>query len=345
MKAKYFDPIRHIDNLIDSEYYKNLIILRNAIEIACDDYFQSKSAPKIDLFMIAKEVSSPMGKGSDSEPVHLKLGDQNVYLVDSAQFGMEPLVQKHFEIVYCYLPSFRGEDSDDRHLSQFYHCEAELRGDYNYAMDMAEGLVKHLLSEIKEVVAQKNLSFDNNNIDLIDNMITKKFPRIKFDEVYKILEENGFGNTIENRDYGRVITGEGELKAVELVAKNESPIWITDYDRDVVPFYQKPDPNNLDKVFNADLILPSARGSFGGEVLGLGQRQDSKESLLESMKRQGVNSTDSYGWYLQLRQRSDYKITSGFGMGVERLLAWILGLKSISDAAIYPVLKNVEVKY
>lgn len=345
MSSKYFDPIRHIDNLVDSSYYKDLIVLRNSIEIACDNYFQSLGAPKIDLFMIAKGVSSPMGKGSDSEPVHLKLGEQNVFLVDSAQFGMEPLVQKDFDMVYCYLPSFRGENSDDRHLSQFYHCESELRGDYNHAIDIAEGLIKSLLKEIKTVITKKNLNFDNNNIDLIDKFVNNKFPRIKFDEVSKILSENGFGETIEDRDYGRVITGKGELKAVELISNNELPIWITDYDRDVVPFYQKPDPNNPNKVFNADLILPSARGSFGGEVLGLGQRQDSKESLLESMKRQGINTPESYGWYMKLRERDDYQKTSGFGMGVERLLAWSLGLRSIVDAAIYPVLKNVEVKY
>lgn len=345
MQNKYFNHQNHINSLIDSQYYKNLIVLRNIVELACDEYFQSKNAPKVDLYMVAKGISSPMGKGSDSEPIPFKLGNQNVFLVDSAQFGMEPLVQKNFEMVYCYLPSFRGEDSDYRHLNQFYHCEAELRGNYLKAIEIAENLTKHLLRKISKNSLENKFKFENSNIKFIEKIINSDFPQITFDEASKLLGKEGNGDLIQNRDYGRVINSAGELKVVELVTNNKLPVWIMNYDRDVVPFYQKPDPTNSDKVLNADLIFPSLNGSFGGEVLGLGQRQDDKKTMIDSMSRQGVANLNSYVWYLNLRDRGDYVKTSGFGLGIERLLAWALGLRSIVDVAIYPVLKNQEIIY
>jgi len=104
MNNLYYSNQNHITNLISNTYYKNLIILRDVIQQACDEYFRDLGAPKVDLFMVTKGVSSPMGRGSDSTPVPFNLGKEKVYLVDSSQFGMEPLVQNNFSIVYCYLP-------------------------------------------------------------------------------------------------------------------------------------------------------------------------------------------------------------------------------------------------
>ncbi|TAL49165.1 hypothetical protein EPN83_01330 [Patescibacteria group bacterium] len=345
MQNHHFYPGNHINNLVDSPYYKNLIKLRNLIALACDDYFQDRKALKVDLYMLTKGASSPMGRGSDSKPISLELGKQRLFLVDSAQFGMEPLVQKNFEMVYCYLPSFRGEDSDYRHINQFYHCEAELRGGYTKAIEVATGLVKHLLNKICRGFTEKVFEFENSNFEALREILNKDFPSVTFDETCDLLEKNGYSSLVERYDYGRVITSEGESRVIELVTGNKLPFWITRYDRDVVAFYQKPDPSNPDKVLNADLILPSINGSFGGEVLGLGQRQDNKDSLIESMNRQGIKEIYSYKWYLDLRDRDDYTMTSGFGLGIERLLAWTLGIRSIADVAIYPVLKSQETNY
>ncbi len=81
-------------------------------------------------------------------------------------------------------------------------------------------------------------------------------------------------------------------------------------------------------------------GSFGGEIVGCGQRQDNTEEMYDSMKRQGVSS-DPYTWYADLRSMPSYRTTAGFGLGVERFIAWSLGLGNIRDAIPYPRLKNV----
>jgi aspartyl/asparaginyl-tRNA synthetase len=190
MKQIHYNAKRHIVNLVNDEFYKNLILLRNIIEKNCDSYFQALGAPKIDLYMISRAVSSPMGKGSDSLPIEIKFGNENAYLVDSAQFGMEPLVQKNFEIVYCYLPSFRGETPDYCHLNQFYHCEAEIQGDYKKSMLIAENLIKHLIKEIITGYEKKVFDFEKHNFVEIENLITNPFPVISFDEAEKILSKN-----------------------------------------------------------------------------------------------------------------------------------------------------------
>lgn len=338
MKTTHFNSNSHIDSLINDDYYKKLIFLRSKIEISCDEYFQKLNAPKVDLFLISQGVSSPMGKGSDSLPIPIKFGKDDVFLVDSAQFGMEPLVQKAFKMVYCYLPSFRGEDADDRHLNQFYHCEAELRGTIDDVINVVEGLITHIFKSIKDL----------NDLDIIKNIIkssTKKFPRITFDEAAVLLQKLDSKRYIVNKKYGRIINNEGEQKIAEIVGKNLTPIWITEYDRNVVPFYQKPSPTNSKKVINADLIFPVINGSFGGEVVGCGQRQDRIDELEESIKSQEIKNSSTYQWYINLRKSESYSITSGFGLGIERLLAWIMGEQSIIDVSLYPVIKNNKSVY
>ena len=345
INTKFYNSKEHIVNLQNEDYYYNLILLRNVIQSAIDRYFNRLESPKVDLFLISRGVSSPIGKGSDSLPMPIKFGNKDAYLVDSAQFGMEPLVQKRFKLVYCYLPSFRGEDPDDRHLNQFYHCEAEVRGDYIECMKIAEELVKYIIKEVLKSNRAKKFKFKNSNLeslDKLDKIVSTNFQIITFDEVAKLLEENQLSYLVESFPFGRVLTKEGEIQIGKLVGENKYPVWITKYDRDTVPFYQMPDPQNPSKVLNADLILPKINDGFGGEVLGLGQRQNTSEGMLNSMKRQSVKSTEDYKWYLELRNMKGYKITSGFGLGIERFIAWLLGLNSIVDAAIYPVLKGEE---
>lgn len=343
--SRHFDPQNHIQNLIKDPYYKNLVLLRNTISIVCDSFFQERNAPKVDLFLISKGVSSPMGKGSDSLPIPMQLGKEQVFLTDSAQFGMEPLVQNAFRMVYCYLPSFRGENPDMRHLNQFYHCEAELRGQLDETLVVVDDLIHHLLSKILTQKNKSNYIIPSEQIQTIEYVSQATFPIITFDEACKLLQANGLQSEIETHGFGRTLSREGEVSVVKLVSDNKLPIWIREFDRDTMPFYQKPIPTDKNKIFNADLIFPKIDEAFGGEVVGCGQRQDSVVEILESMQRQGVHNHGQYDWYLELRKRSDYKTTSGFGLGIERLLAWILREPSIIDTAIYPVLKDIATPY
>jgi len=246
--------------------------------------------------------------------------------------------------VYCYLPSMRGEDPDKRHLNQFYHCEAEIRGTLDDLTPLVEGYVKFIAKTFLSVPNLCNLLSESAEVskEAITNIIAKEnFDRISFDDAATLLTENGYKDLIISNEFGRVIPGSGELALMKLL-KCKSPIWLTRFDRDTVAFYQKPDPTDVNKVINADLLFPPLlENSFGGEIVGAGQRQDSSLEMMESLKRQGL-VIDSYQWYADLRDQHGYQTTSGFGLGVERFLTWILAKDDIKNVIFYPRLKNIH---
>jgi asparaginyl-tRNA synthetase len=342
--APDYDPLTHYLEVAQSPYYHHLIDLRHIMKALCDDYMSTRvGAKNIDLFMLTPSVSSPMGPGSDSEAIPIKFGKLTSYLTDSSQFGFEPIIMNGIDKAYCYLPSMRGEDPDKRHLNQFFHCEAEIRGGLEDVMELAENYVKHLslgMMQAPHLIARlsKNPTISKQIAQLTAQ--TEKFKRITFDDACKLLQDNGYGEFVNTTPKGRDISSQGEL-ALMRILKLKVPIWITHFDRNRVPFYQKPDPKQPTKVLNADLLFPPIiEGSFGGEILGAGQRQDTALEMYESLSEQGL-SAKPYEWYINLRNDARYMTTAGFGLGIERYIAWILGLDNIQDAILYPRLKNV----
>jgi len=343
-KTPLYDPISHVKELTRSGYFRALLTLRHYLKLISDHYFGiEQGAKNVDLFMMTPSISSPMGLGSDSEAIPIVFGKLATFLVDSSQFGFEPLLMNGFEKVYCYLPSMRGEDPDYRHLNQFFHCELEIKGRIEELIPIIEQYIKKLSATILLL---------NNTVDRISQapeitkeylnkvLSTNKFPEINFDEAVEILVKNNRSDLVNFTDKGRDISSDGEIELMKIL-KIKTPLWIKNFDRDRVPFYQKPDPKNSNKAVNADLLFPPIiNDSFGGEVVGCGQRQEDVKEMYESFARQGISSYP-YGWYVDLRRMSNYKTTSGFGLGMERFIIWALGKKDIKDAIIYPRLKNV----
>jgi len=342
-----YNPDTHIKELATNNYYKNLIFLRDLVKRACDDFMGNRlKAVNVDLFMLTTSVSSPMGPGSDSEPLPIKFGKNKAYLTDSSQFGFEPLLMNGFKAVYCYLPSMRGENPDARHLNQFFHCEAEISGTLEDMMLVVENYVRHLAETLllsNKLI--KNISANPlaSKKALLQLAASKILKRITFDEACDLLEKSGSNDCINVTSHGRDINSKGEQKILEILGGTD-PIWIMHFDRDRVPFYQKPNPSDKTKVLCADLIFPALiEGSFGGEIVGAGQRQDTVKEMHESLRRQNISS-DAYEWYINLRRSNAYSVTSGFGLGIERFIAWSLCLPAIRDAIIYPREKNILAK-
>lgn len=340
-----YEPDSHYLDISQKKYFYALIVLRHYIKSVSDFYFsQIVKAKNVDLFMLTPSISSPMGLGSDSEVIPIKFGKYDSYLVDSSQFGFEPLLLNGFDKVYCYLPSMRGEDCDNRHLNQFYHCEAEIKGSLNdlipiienYILILAEAIL--LMPEIYERISQ-NPKATKKALEMIVN--NNKFKSFFFNDIVTEFEKENKIECINISKTGKDITHQGEKKLLKKESKGQ-PIWLYNFHRDRVPFYQKPNPDNPDITINADLLFPPLDGdSFCGEIVGSGQRQDNVEEMYESLRRQNVSS-EPYEWYINLRRQKNYQTTSGFGMGIERFIAWALGLKNIRDAIIYPRLKNIK---
>lgn len=345
-KTPPYNPKNHYKHLCGSDYYRALIVFRHHIKVASDYYFSTiQKAKNIDLFMFTSSVSSPMGPGSDSEPISIKLGKLKTFLVDSSQFGFEPLLMNGFDKVYCYLPSMRGEDSNERHLNQFYHCEMEIKGKLENLLPIIEKYIKTLAETIllmKNIVDKISANPKKTKQFLKEIIKANKFPKMNFDEAVNNLVKKGKKELVNFTKHGNDISNDGEIALMKIL-KIKNPIWLTYFDRDRVPFYQKPDPNNPKKTINADLLFPPIiKGAFGGEVVGSGQRQDNTEEMYESLKRQENIPSKPYEWYVDLRRQPNYKTTSGFGLGIERFIAWSLGKDSIRDVILYPRIKNTK---
>jgi len=343
-KMPKYNPKKHYKDVAQAKYFHALTILRHYIKTTSDYYFGIKqNAKNVDLFMLTSSISSPMGPGSDSEPIRIKFGENDTCLVDSSQFGFEPLIINGFSKVYCYLPSMRGEDSDKRHLNQFYHCEMEMKGELEGLMTIVEGYVKMLCESVllmKEITRCISNDYNKTKNILEKTIQQKKFRSITFDQAVELLVKNGMKKYVYFTDHGRDISSQGEIELMKIL-KADMPIWLKYFDRDRVPFYQKPDPKNKNKTLNADLLFPPIiKGSFGGEIAGAGQRQDDISEMYESLKRQDNISADVYEWYIDLRRSSSYEATSGFGLGIERFIAWALAQDDIRNVILYPRIKN-----
>ena len=333
-------------DLTKHEYFDALVTVRHYVKLASDTYFNEVvGAKNTDLFMMTPSVSSPIGPGSDSEVVPIKFGKLRTFLVDSSQFGFEPLLFQNLDKVYCYLPSMRGEKPDARHLNQFYHCEAEIVGTLKDLTPIMEGYIRALADTflaMDSLISRMSKDYKKTRVALEKVSKSKSFDQISFDEAFGKLNADkvtkGFTKTTK---FGRDINSYGETELVSKLTVN-MPLWMSSFDRDTVAFYQKPHPDDSSKVINADLLFPPlTKNGFGGEILGAGQRQDTPKEMLDSLRRQGISAAP-YKWYIDLRRQAGYRVTSGFGLGIERFITWSLGYESIQDVALYPRLKNIK---
>jgi asparaginyl-tRNA synthetase len=242
------------------------------------------------------------------------------------------------------MPSMRGEDHDYRHLNQFFHCEAEMVGDLKDVRKMVEDLIRDLAVAVSRMPDIVRCLSSNAKVSMqVARALSKSmsFTGLSFDEAVERLRKNDLDHCLKESKNGIDITSEGEGRLLGLFG-DKSPVWLHHYYRDRVPFYQRPDPTNEDRVLNADLLFPALiPEGFGGEIVGCGERQNTVDEIRSSLARQEI-SAEPYEWYINLRNQPGYKTTSGFGLGIERFIAWILCRKDIRDVIAYPRLKNIR---
>lgn len=270
------------------------------------------------------EVSPPMFISSAVEGgstlFGLKYFDQNLYLTQSAQLYLEALIYS-LEKVYCVAPSFRAEKSRTiRHLTEYWHVEPEQAfADVDDMMRLEEDLVSYVCQKIAKK-CRKELDELKVNADELAS-VKPPFPRITYTEALNMLHKKGF----------RLKWGEdfGFNEERALAEDYGKPVFVYAYPKQIKAFYCKTYRDNPDLAMSADLLVPRI-----GEITTGGSRVDDKAELIQRMKEFGLQP-EAYDWYVDLRKYGTVP-HAGFGLGVERLIAWMLNLENVMDAIPFP---------
>jgi asparaginyl-tRNA synthetase len=191
-------------------------------------------------------------------------------------------------------------------------------------MKIEEDLLTYILHNLGEFSSKDLEALGRQPEDLL--RINPPFPRITYDEAVEMLNEDGvkfeWGNDL------------GWIEEKHLTLKFDKPFFITHYPKSAKAFYHKPDPKRPEVTLSADLLAPEGYG----EITGGGQRIEDLNELLERIRENALNPED-YKWYIDLRRYGSVP-HAGFGLGVERTVAWICKLNHIRDAIAFPRLIN-----
>ncbi|XP_074552015.1 uncharacterized protein LOC141809095 [Halichoeres trimaculatus] len=335
------DPQSHSTFAIKSQWYRNLFQIQNTLFHSTVEYFHNTCQFSYALTPLTTDtISSPMGLGSDSEPVSVNLLGQEIYLADSMQFVLEYFLrfQENLPGTYYISPSFRGEDPDSTHLNQFYHVECELLGDMNNAIAVAEGYLSHLTRSMLKKHSDMILN-TAGTLTHVEAMLEKldgktALPRVSLDQAIPMMPTADCLEWVQDGQpqFGRKLTRKGEQVLIE---KYGGAVWLTEMDHLGVPFYQAyVEGTGHCKAKACDLLLGL------GETVGLGERHSTPEMVQEALRHHGVLE-QAYKWYINMRQVKPL-LTSGWGMGTERYLCWLLQHDDIRDIQIIPRMKGMK---
>lgn len=313
----------HFLKALNNEWYVSIAEIENLIQKYTMLFYEKKGIKTMYLPVTCGSISSPMGLGSDSLPVKVKMHGIDTYLCDSMQFYLEYGTRLYKNGAYYIMPSFRGENEDNRHLSQFFHSEVEISGTLEDVISLAEEYIRYLSLNILRDYGDKIQKIAGTTEHIEDVINKRKFPEITFEDACILL--NNSEKYIENHKEGfRTINSLGEK---ELIKHFKGIVWLKNFDAISVPFYQSTIDNGK-YAKNADLL-------FGiGETLGAGERHENAEELRKALKLHDVDENE-YKWYVEMKEKYPLK-TSGFGMGIERFILWLTKDDDIRDCQLIP---------
>lgn len=293
-----------------------LIRVRAEIVRAIRDFFDGRGFTLTDA-----PIFTPNACEGTSTLFETEYFDEKAYLSQSGQLYMEATAAA-FGKVYCFGPTFRAEKSKTRrHLIEFWMVEPEVAfNDLYDNMELAEQFVEYVVQRTIKNCAEEMKALERN----LDSLTKVKapFPRVHYKEaVEMILKENPSFEV--GGDFG------APDEAI-ISAKFEKPVFVHHFPSAIKAFYMKEDENEPGYSMSCDLLAPEGYG----EVIGGGQREESYETLVRKIEEHKLNLKD-FEWYLDLRKYGSFK-HAGFGLGVERTVAWICGIQHVRETIPFP---------
>jgi len=290
--------------------------VRSEVEQAIRDFFYER-----DFTLIDSPILTPAACEGTSTLFETDYFGDKAYLSQSGQLYLEPAAAALGK-VYCFGPTFRAEKSKTRrHLMEFWMVEPEVAFlEFDGLCALTEEFVGYLVARIldRSRADLKALERDTTKLE----KVVPPFPRITYTEAIEIL--NREGNPIKwGDDFG------GDEETV-LASQFDRPVMVTRFPAAFKAFYMQPAPENPDLVLGLDLLAPEGYG----EIIGGSQRIHDHDLLLSRIRQHNL-PIEAFQWYLDIRKYGAYP-HSGFGMGVERFVAWMTGLTHLRETIPYP---------
>jgi asparaginyl-tRNA synthetase len=293
-----------------------ILKIRHEVIKACRDYFDDLGFTLIDT-----PIFTPNACEGTTTLFETQYFDQIAYLTQSGQLYNEATAAA-FGKVYCFGPTFRAEKSKTRrHLMEFWMIEPEVAyANLEDTMRLAEGLVCLIVERVL-TKRKPQLEILERNISALEK-ISLPFPRLTYDEAVGKLQAGG-----AEIQWGGDFGGGDETILSE---QYSSPLLVHRYPSAVKAFYMQPDPARPEVALCVDVLAPEGYG----EIIGGGQRIHDCELLLKRLEEHKL-SAEPFQWYLDLRRYGTVP-HAGFGMGIERVVAWLCGLSHLREAIAFP---------
>jgi asparaginyl-tRNA synthetase len=345
-KRHSFEFLRTISHLRGrSNTFNAVFRLRSTLSFAIHKFFQEKNFSYVhtpiistsdaegagEMFRVSTlDLGSPAKTDSGAIDYSKDFFAQQVGLTVSGQLNAEALIMG-LRNVYTFGPTFRAENSNTaRHASEFWMLEPEmafcdLEKDMDLAQEMIIYLLKYVLKELPEEMEFFNKFIDENLKERLNKILEADFKRITYTEAIEILEkaDKKFEYPVK---WGIDLQTEHERYICEDVYN--SPVFVTDYPKDIKAFYMRLNDDNK-TVAAMDLLVPGV-----GEIIGGSQREERLDILRKRMIESGL-SEEEYAWYLDLREYGSIE-HAGFGLGFERLIMYLSGMTNIRDVIPFP---------
>jgi len=303
---------------IRSQKLSAVLKIRSTVVGAIHKFFRDNGYYEFDA-----PVLQPNQCEGGSTLFEVKYYDNKTYLSQSWQLYAEAAVFS-LEKIYNMGPTFRAEKSKtSRHLSEFWMAEMEAAWmDLDEVTEVAKDEVRFILKEVLKN-NKRDLEILQQDIKKLERIAKSKFPTITYTEAIDILNKKANMNIKWGKDLRT-------LEENKLMDHFDTPVVVTNYPVEIMAFYKPKDPKDPKTALCFDMIAP---GGYG-EIVGGSQRSLDIKEMTDRLKEMG-EKTDNYEWYFDLRKYGSV-VHSGYGLGVERVVAWICGIDNIKDAIPFP---------
>jgi asparaginyl-tRNA synthetase len=321
-------PKEHgVDFLLDhrhlwlrSSQQRAIMRVRNEVEQAIFDFFYARGFTRVDTPILTGAI----GEGG-AGLFEVDYFEEQAFLAQTGQLYAEAAAAALGK-VYCFGPTFRAEKSKTRrHLTEFWMLEPEVAwADSDDNMRLQEDLVTYLVERALERCPDELTVLERDRSPL--ERVRTPFPRLDYSDAIRRLKENG-----HDIEWGHDLGAPDETFIAE---QYDRPVFVFNYPKQAKAFYMKENPDDPRTVLCDDLLAPEGYG----EIIGGSQREDDHDKLLARIRNEGLPEA-SYRWYLELRRYGTFP-HSGFGLGLERTLAWICGRQHIREMIAFPRMLN-----